>query len=71
MTRVLFLKAVLRLVLVGFFGGAQIMPSSFHAIRIGEIDRIVVSAIILAGRIEYRHFILVQKSAERVDVVTA
>jgi nucleotide-binding universal stress UspA family protein len=42
-----------------------------HAVRVGKIDRIVVTAIVFAGWIEHRHAVFLQKCAKRVDIIAA
>src|SRR2546429_1360986 len=42
-----------------------------HAVGIGEIDGIIRTAVIFAGRIDHVHPVLVKKSAERVHVLAA
>src|SRR2546429_6226668 len=42
-----------------------------HAVGIGEIDGIIRTAVIFAGRIDHVHPVLVKKSAARVHVLAA
>src|SRR3954469_20237565 len=56
---------------LGFGRGLYTIPSSFMPVRVGEIDRVVGAVVILAGRINDRHAVLVDERAERVDVLTA
>ena len=42
-----------------------------HAIRVGEIDRVVRGLVILAGRIDHGHAVLDQERAERVHILAA
>src|SRR2546423_14358027 len=57
-----------------FFGGPGPVHHAFelHAIRIGEEHGVIVLvAVVLAGRIEHRHAVLVEESAEIVDILAA
>src|SRR3984893_9023019 len=42
-----------------------------HAVGIGEIDRVIAVAVIFARRIDHRHAVLFQKSAEIVHRLAA
>src|SRR5262245_25668337 len=42
-----------------------------HAVRVGEIDRVVGGLVVLAGRIDHRHAVLGEEGAERVHVPAA
>ena len=42
-----------------------------HAVGIGEIDGVIIAAVIFAGRIDYVHAVALEKGAERIDVVAA
>ena len=42
-----------------------------HAVGIGEIDRVIIAAVIFARRIDHSHAVLFEKGAELVDVLAA
>src|SRR3984885_2069101 len=42
-----------------------------HAVGIGEIDRVIAVAVIFARRIDHRHAVLFEKSAEIIHCLAA
>src|SRR5277367_4029615 len=59
------------LLLTLLFGRRPDHAFELHAVWIGEIDRVIIAAVIFAWRIDDIHGVVFQEGAERVDILAA